>query len=432
MKIWKKSTSSSQSNTEKIVEKFTVGQDHMLDQRLVPYDVQASIAHAKGLEKISIITPQELETIEQGLVEILELWKKDQFKILPQDEDCHTSIENFLTEKHGQVGKRIHTGRSRNDQAVVAMRLYERENLNNIFCETKNLAQLLINFSKKYEFLPMPGFTHTQRAMLSSVGMWTGAIAEQLVWNLETLQHIKGLINRCPLGTAAGYGVNFDLPREFVSQALGFDAPVILSLTAQNTRVGLDIQVVNALKNVGTTLAHFANDLVFYSSAEFGFFTVDPALTTGSSIMPQKKNLDSAEIVRGEYAYICGYEQTLNLLERNLMSGYHREIGRTKEAVFGSFDKLFGMLEMSQTLIQNITPNEEKLREKCTPEIFAADATNQLVKEGMSFREAYQKVGQNLDKLEQVDIDQSLKSKKHLGATGNLGLEKLQQQLNNL
>jgi len=439
MKLWKNSSSDNKSDyaLEQIVEKFTVGQDYILDQVLIPFDIKASMAHAKGLHKIKILTTEELQTIEKGLYEILERLKNHDFFILPEDEDCHTAIEKFLTENYGEVGKKIHTGRSRNDQVLVAMRLYERERLETVFESTKNLTQVFIDFARKYEFIPMPGFTHTQRAMLSSIGMWAGSFAEQLIQNLESLKYALKLVNQCPLGSAAGFGVNFDLPRELVSKELGFDSPITIAGTAQNTRISIDVEVVHALSNVGKTLARFANDLIWFSSAEFKFFDINENLTTGSSIMPQKKNLDPAEIIRGEFSYLIGFEQTLQQLDRNLISGYHRELGRNKEAVFGSFDKISAMLEMSKELVKNITPNEEKLRAKCTPELFAADRANELVKEGASFRDAYLEVkelytGDNTKLSPSVDIDKNLKSKKHLGATGNLGLEILEEKLETL
>lgn len=289
MKIWQKTKNHKKNDLTKLVEKFTVGKDYLLDQKLVPYDIEASIAHSEGLEKIGILTKTELTTIKKTFKEILKIWEKDEFKITPQDEDCHTVIENMLIEKSGDLGKKIHTGRSRNDQVLVAIRLFTKENLNTIINETKSVAQAFLNFAKKYEFVPMPGYTHTQRAMLSSLGMWSASFAEMLIMNLKTIKSAQKNVNQCPLGSAAGFGVNFDLPREFVAEKLDFESPLIISLTSQNTRGKIEADVLSSLVSLSSTLAHFANDLVLFTSAEFDFFEIADELTTGSSIMPQKK-----------------------------------------------------------------------------------------------------------------------------------------------
>lgn len=431
MKIWQKNNHNKKNNLTKLVEKFTVGKDYLLDQKLVPYDILASKAHAEGLEKIGILNKDEVNKLKNALDEILKLWEKGKFQITLENEDCHTAIENFLIEKCGDLGKKIHTGRSRNDQILVAVRLFTRENLNTIITQTKSLANSFLDFAKKYEFIPMPGYTHTQRAMLSSLGMWAGSFAEMLILNLETLKAAQKNVNQCPLGSAAGFGVNFDLPREFVAEKLGFDSPIIISVTAQNTRGKIEADVLSALVSLSATLAHFSNDLVLFTSSEFDFFDVDKALTTGSSIMPQKKNLDPAELIRAKYSQTLSYEFCLRDLTKNLISGYHRDLQISKEPLFGGLENTLDMLEMTQALIENIVPKESNLRKKCTPELFAADAANDLVKKGMSFRDAYKKVGNNLDNLKEVNLDKNLRSKKHLGATGNLGLEKLEVKLKN-
>lgn len=449
-KIWQKSATNLDSDLAKLVEDFTVGRDHELDMRLIPYDVEASRAHAWGLEKIGVLSKSELADLEKAFTKLLEDLEAGKFVIEQSDEDCHTAIEKFLTEHCGEAGKKIHTGRSRNDQVVVAMRLYERDFIDQLSEEVKKLGEFFLDFAKKYEFTAMPGFTHTQRAMPSSVGMWAGSFAEILIWNLEQLADVRKRVNRCPLGSAAGFGVAFDLPREAVAKSLGFESPVVVAMSVQNTRLMIDAEILSVMANLGQTLGTFSNDLIWFSSAEFGFFSVDEALTTGSSIMPQKKNLDPAEIIRGEVGYLIGFEQTLRSMCRNLISGYHRESGRGKEALFGGFDRIWAMVKMSQALIQNTAPNAEKLAAKCTPEIFAADEANELVKGGMSFREAYVVVGESLnnsphptspDGREDTNysaefpsdfsdyLEQNLRSKKHLGASGNLGLEVLGEML---
>ena len=431
-KLWQKNDGNNDDQITKLVEQFTVGNDYLLDQRLVPYDIEASIAHAAGLKQIKILTETEFEQLKNALLELQKLWQQGKFKIELADEDCHTAIERYLIQTCGEVGKKIHTGRSRNDQVLVAMRLLERTELDQVGIAGKQLATALLDFAKTHEFVPMPGYTHTQLAMLSSVGMWSAALAEQLIWALEKIKNTRRLINRCPLGTAAGYGVNFDLPRADIAKELDFDAPVTVAITVQNTRLMLDTEVTAALATVGQVCAHFANDLLLYASYEFSFFKVDSRLTTGSSIMPQKQNIDPAEIIRAEYAHLCGGVTTLRTLDHNLTSGYHRDLGRSKEVIFNSFDKAKAMLISSQLLIENTAVNEEKLRLACTSDLFAADKANDLVKAGMPFRDAYQEVGNHLNELKQVDLDANLRSKTHLGATGNLGIELLRQQLEKL
>lgn len=430
MKLWQ--NQSQTSDLSQLVENFTVGEDYILDQALIPHDIAASKAHAKGLESIGILTADELSDLLKVLDEILDLHAQGKFQITIEQEDGHTAIEAYLIDKLGETGKKIHTGRSRNDQVLVAMRLWERDALDKILELNKKCAQAALNFAKQYEMIPMPGFTHTQIAMPASVGMWAGAIAEMLILNAQELQSFRSIINRSPLGSAAGFGVGFDLPREEIAATLGFEGCLNISLTAQNTRGKIETQFINHLTALSSTLAHLANDLVWFSSSSFQFFDLKDELTTGSSIMPQKKNLDPAELLRASHAHMMGYQTTLQNLTTNLISGYHRDLQLSKAPTMNAVDLINSMLTMATALIENIEPNEDKLRAAFTPDIFAADKANQYVKEGMSFRDAYLKVKENLSELEQENLDQNLKSKKHLGAPGNLGLEKLEVQLKNI
>lgn len=431
-KIWQKGELES-SEISNFVEKFTVGKDYILDLQLLPYDLKASKVHALVLAKIGILTDEEVVKIHKSLDEILEIWQAGEFKITVQHEDMHTAIEEYLTQNLGDLGKKIHTGRSRNDQVLVAVRLFCKDKINELLKETQNLARIFIKFAREYEFMPMPGYTHTQRAMLMSIGMWAGSFAEMLIINTKSLQNIKNNIDYCPLGTAAGFGVNIDLPREFIAQELGFKEPLTIAISAQNLRGKVENQIVAGFVDLAATLAHFATDLVMFTSSEFDFFDPDNALCTGSSIMPQKKNLDSAELLRARFSKLLGAEVMLRDITRGLISGYHRDLQLSKEPLLESFADIFDMVKMAELLITNIVPKEENLREKCTPELFAADRANDLVtKEGMTFRDAYRKVGNNLNKLKNINLDENLKTKKHLGATGNLGLEILEKRLDEL
>lgn len=422
-KLWQRKTSN--GDLAKKVEQFTVGDDFLLDQRLIPYDIQASKAHAKGLHKIGLLSDEELDSLLQGLDEVLSEWEDGSFEILPDQEDGHTAIEAYLIEQLGETGKKIHAGRSRNDQVLVAMRLYEKDQIQTLVQEVRKAANTLLDQADKYKDVPMPGYTHTQRAMLSSVGMWLASIAEMLLLDLETLKGAHANVNRSPLGTAAGFGVNIDLAREWVAEELGFNGLITVAMTAQNTRGKIDLQLVQALEGVGATLAHFANDLICYSSLEFGFFDVNPALCTGSSIMPQKQNLDTAELVRAHYSALCGCEQAIKMNAVKLTSGYHRDLQLIKKNVMTAFEEIHAMLEISTLLAEHLMPNEKQLKAACTKELFAADQANEYVQQGMPFREAYHKVKANLESLEAGNLTERLNDKTHTGATGNLGIEQL-------
>lgn len=426
-KLWQQATG--KSDLEQKVERFTVGDDYLLDQRLIPFDIEASKAHAKGLHKIGLLTAAELDELLHAMDEILTAWKEGSFEIRPEQEDGHTAIEAYLIDRLGETGKKIHTGRSRNDQVLAAMRLYEKDAIQRLAEEICATIGAFLDQAETYQYIPMPGYTHTQRAMLSSVGMWLAAIAEMLLLDLEAIRAAYCNVNLSPLGTAAGFGVNLDLPREWVAEELGFDGMITVSLTAQNTRGKIDLQLVQALEGSGATLAHFANDLIWYTSREFGFFEVDPALCTGSSIMPQKQNLDTAELIRARYATLCGCEQAIKMNAVKLTSGYHRDLQLIKKNVMTAFDEIRSMLDMSLLLVNHLRPKEARLKEACTKELFAADQANEWVKEGLPFREAYHKVKSSLDSLEAGDLSERLKEKTHTGTTGNLGIELLRNRL---
>lgn len=437
MTLWK-TDSENKNKLQQLVNEFTVGNDYVLDQKLIPYDVEASIAHAEGLASINILNALELEKIVKCLNEIKAIHAQGQFKITQAQEDGHTAIEAYLVKKLGDTGKKIHTGRSRNDQVLVAMRMWEKTHLEQIISSVKTLAEIFHKFATKHKFMPMPGFTHTQIAMPSSVGMWAASFCEMLISHIRELKHFKTELNKSPLGSAAGFGVGFDLPREATAKTLGFYNCLQITLTSQNTRGKIEADLVSHMSSLSATLAHFANDLVWFSSSQFQFFKVADDLTTGSSIMPQKKNLDPAELLRGSHSHMLGYECTLKALTNNLISGYHRDLQLSKAPTMKAVELIETLLEIAQALVENIEPNEEKLIEAFTPEIFAADQANDLVAKGVPFREAYAQVKarlQNSSSNQTVSkevIIQNLKSKKHLGAAGNLGLDRLKKQLHKL
>ena len=421
-KLWQKSSTDTQSDIAKKVESFTVGNDYELDQVLVPYDVKGSKVHAKALHKAGILDNSELQKLLAGLDEVLSDWERGEFSISVQDEDMHTAIENFLIEKLGDLGKKIHTGRSRNDQVLTAVRLYEKESLEKVLNEVRICASLLIEMGEKYEKVPMPGFTHTRKAMLSSVGLWAGGFAEMLIIHMEVSMGIKSLINRSPLGTAAGFGTTFDIDREFEAEELGFSGPIICSTTAQLSRGWVELQLVQFLSGVTAVLNRLASDVIQFSSEAQPWFDLDEVVCTGSSIMPQKKNPDLAELIRAGHSEVVGSASALQMLTANLGSGYHRDLQLSKEPVIKSISKSLQMLKVTQILVTAITPNEMNLKASCTSELFAAEAANQLVKEGMSFRDAYRKVAEQPELTKSLTTEVMLKEYSHIGSPGNSGL----------
>ncbi len=432
-KLWEKTTGDSSSDLAKKVEAFTVGNDYILDQRLVPYDLAASAVHAEALMDAEILSETEYNQIVEGLEEIHDIWKKGEFQIRPEDEDMHTAIENHLTGKFGDIGKKIHAGRSRNDQVLTAVRLYEKDMLQLVLQSAVQVAELLISIAETYQSLPMPGFTHTRKAMLSSVALWAGGYAELLMMQIKGADGLYSLINRSPLGTAAGFGTTFPINREKEAEKLGFSQPIICATTAQLSRGWVELQLVQYLSAMSSVVNRLASDVIQFSSEAYGFFDLDEAVCTGSSIMPQKKNPDLAELMRARHSRITGHVAALQTLTANLGSGYHRDLQLTKEPVIQAFDNILELLEATRWLISSITPNPENLRRACTPELFAAEAAGALVKnEGISFREAYRIIKENPERIPKSTPDEMLKEYSHLGSPGNPGLSALKKELDKL
>lgn len=429
-KLWQKSSDGTQSNADQKVESFTVGNDYILDQQLVPFDIRASKVHAKALHKAGILSGDECKQLIEALTDILDNWNEGQFRITVHDEDMHTAIENYLTEQLGDLGKKIHTGRSRNDQVLTAVRLFEKEKLGQILAEAKKCALLLLDMADEYENVPMPGYTHTRKAMLSSVGLWAGGYAELLIMQIQAATGIQSLIDRSPLGTAAGFGTSFDIDREFEAGELGFAVPLICSTTAQLSRGWVEVQLVHYLMSITSVLNRLASDIIQFSSEATPFFDLDEIICTGSSIMPQKKNPDVAELIRAGHSELAGQSAILQSVTANLGSGYHRDLQLTKEPVLKAFSKTTDLLEAAQLLIKNITPNTESLKQACSDELFAAEAANKLVKEkGISFRDAYRELKNNPELSKSVSIDKLIREYQQLGSPGNTGIKHLREML---
>ncbi len=425
-KLWQKSTTDTQSDTAKKVEAFTVGNDYELDQVLVPYDVKASKVHASALQKAGVLTQNELHKLHSGLDQILETWQKGEFEITVQDEDMHTAIENFLVEKLGELGKKIHTGRSRNDQVLTAMRLYEKDMLATILDKTSDCVKLLKELGESGKDIPMPGYTHTRKAMLSSVALWAGGFAELLQMQIDASTGVKSLIDRSPLGTAAGFGTSIDIDREFEAKELGFIKPLICSTTAQLSRGWVELQFVQYMSGITAVLNRFAADIIQYTSESTPYFMLDDVVCTGSSIMPQKKNPDLAELIRGHHSHIIGQASALQSLTINLTSGYHRDLQLTKEPVLNAVGNLRNSLEATLILLRSLHMNKTELINSCTSELFAAEEAYKLVlQKNISFREAYKMVAESGEELSQNNPAEKLTESTHLGSTGNPGLNRL-------
>ena len=417
-KLWKKSA----TKLHPLIEKYTVGEDYLLDAVLMPYDIQASAAHAKGLEKIGIFNKDELAKVLSRLKQLDKDFKGGKVKISIEDEDCHTVIENYLTKKYKTLGQKIHTGRSRNDQVLTAMRLYMKDQLGSLENKGKKLAIELLEFAKKHQKVAMPGYSHTQQAMLSSVGHYFCAYTESLIDDLSFLGHAYTHIDKNPLGSAAGFGVPLLLPRELTTKAMGFKEVQINSLYCQNSRGKFESIYMEALSQIMLTLSRFANDLILFTSQEFNFFKIKDNLVTGSSIMPQKRNLDGLEILRANASVIISNHLLIQNICKSLISGYHRDLQLMKKALIESTDIVKDSIEIAMLYVNGITPNETIIAEKISKEIFAADiATEMAKKEKIPFRSAYQQAMKEVKKYK-VDLQANLSSKKSLGAPGNLDI----------
>jgi len=372
------------------VTRFTVGDDHIWDVELLPFDAAASLAHASGLASSGILTETELGLVQRALEDFGEHVENGKIEITVEDEDCHTVLERYLVDTIGDVGKKIHTGRSRNDQVLAALRLWIRHQLDVISSQNADLVLSLADLADASGEQFLPGYTHMQRAMPSSVSAWALGYAECLCDDLTIIHGARDLINASPLGSAAGYGVpHVDLKRGEVAGQLGFSRVQENVTAVQLSRGKFELAVVHALLQCASTINRLASDITLYASAEFGFVTLDPSLTTGSSIMPQKKNPDIAELARASMHRIVGELNVLIGIPANLPSGYHRDLQYTKASVMRSVLILTDLLQASTGLIEGLSFNEEVLNQAKSPELFATSAALKDVVGGKPFRDAY-------------------------------------------
>ena len=408
------------------VLKFTVGLDPILDLRLAEWDCYGTAAHVTMLSRIpvkpTLFTAKDRAKVVRELGAIAADARSGKFAITEEDQDCHLAIERNLTERLGDLGKRVHTGRSRNDQSATAIRLFARNELRQTAIETLALAAALVKFGKANRALPMVGRTHLQPAMPSSVGVWATAYAEEL---LDTFEHVLhgayAFNNRCPLGSAASYGVPLPIDREMTAKLLAFDAPIHCVLAAGNSRGKNESVIVSALAQIMVTVSRLAQDLILFSMPEFGYFSVPKEFCTGSSIMPQKYNPDVCELVRSKAAQVVALSTAASGILVGMPGGYNRDLQDTKKLLMEAFDTTRATLRIMAAIAGGLKANPKRLRAAfADPGVFATDRALELVAGGMPFRDAYHQVRDHLEDLRGMDCDEAIARKRHLGATAGL------------
>ncbi|MBI1769925.1 MAG: argininosuccinate lyase [Bacteroidetes bacterium] len=418
MKLWQKDKDSLKEVTE-----FTTGKDQEMDLYLASFDVLGSLAHIQMLQSINLITKDELASLSLELKNIYKEIEKGSFQIESGVEDIHSQIELLLTRKLGDVGKKIHSGRSRNDQVLVDIKVFMRYQIEELVNETKTLFDLLIKLSNEHKDKLLPGYTHLQLAMPSSFGLWFGAYAESLVDDVITLQAAYQVANKNPLGSAAGYGSSFPLNRKMTTELLGFAELNYNVVYAQMGRGKTERIVASAISNVAATLSKLSMDTCLFLNQNFGFISFPDDLTTGSSIMPHKKNPDVFELIRAKCNTLIALPNEISLVTANLPSGYHRDLQLLKEKLFPAFKVLSDCLQMAVLMLSNIKIKDNILDDEKYKYLFSVEEVNKLVLSGMPFRDAYKKIGKD---IEEGKFTYSTKiSHTHEGSIGNLNLKEI-------
>ncbi|MDA3925942.1 MAG: argininosuccinate lyase [Kiritimatiellae bacterium] len=412
---------------------FTVGKDPVLDLDLALWDCIGTAAHVTMLSKMKVKTPvlseKESGQVVKGLIEIMRESAAGKFTISVADQDVHLAVERRLTESLGDLGRKVHTGRSRNDQVAVDIRLHMRDQILGLIEETTQLAASLVKFAKKNVKIPMVGRTHLQPAMPSSVALWSTAYAESLLDDLLMVEAAYTLNDRCPLGSAAGYGVPLPIDRNLTARLLGFSTPHHNVFHASNARGKDEAVVLAACTQIMLTLSRMAEDLILFSMPEFGYFVLPPELCTGSSIMPQKYNPDVLELIRAKSAIVMGYGTTANTIMKAMPGGYNRDLQDTKELYMEGMRVTRGSLRIMTLMTDSLSVRSAKVRDGFSAGVFATDRALELVAGGMPFRDAYQYVRSNLDELESADPDVALAAKTHLGGTAGLDFKEYQMRI---
>lgn len=417
MKLWEKGY-----KLDQLVETFMTGDDPLLDHALISYDCLGSIAHARMLEKIGILTFEESCQLAMELIHIIQLADEGKFIIKPEDEDVHTAVENALVDKLGDIGKKLHTARSRNDQVLVDMRLYMKNQIRQITQEILNACDILCKFAESNQEVPMPGRTHFQRAMPSSMGLWASAFAESLLDDIHLLKDAYELIDQCPLGSAASYGVSISIDRQYCADLLGFKTVQNNVLYANNSRGKFEAAVLHVLVQIMNDLSKVATDIIIFSAPEFGYLLLPEKFCPGSSLMPQKRNPCPLELIRAKSATLQGLLfQTLEIV-RALPSGYNRDFQETKRPIMQGLEITSLSLNVFSQIFSELQVNKKTCIAAFTPELFATDQVLKLTSGGIPFRDAYKLVSKDPSSVVETDPVANIMSKKHQGATGNLGI----------
>lgn len=390
IKLWEKGY-----EVDPIIEAFTIGNDYKTDMRLIKYDIKASMAHAEMLCKMGYLSRKELKEIKKALEELLALVNNGKFVIKPEDEDCHTAIENFLTQKIGEAGKKIHTARSRNDQVLTALRLFYKDELENIVQLIKLLQKAIEDFSTKYGHVQFAGFTHTRKAMPTDFKTWGEALYDSLEDDLKLLKTAYEIIDQSPLGTGAGYGIPIEIDREYTANELAFSRIQKNPIYSQNSRGKFDYLILHVLSQISYDLNRVSSDIIFFSLPEVGYLDLPKELCTGSSIMPQKLNPDPLELVRGYHNRIVSRMMESVITSSNLISGYHRDFQLLKESVIECFDVAKTLLKVMKIVFERLSVNKENCEKGITEEVLATQKVYEMVKKGTPFRDAYRKIAQS-------------------------------------
>ena len=413
MKLWEKDFS-----INELVEKFTIGQDNVLDLQLAKYDVIGTLAHIKMLQKIGLLTAEELEVLTLELENILSNIENGDFTIGENVEDIHSQVEFLLIEKLGDVGKKVHAGRSRNDQVLVDLKLFFRAELKEIVDLISALFEALQAQSESHKEILIPGYTHTQIAMVSSFGLWFGAFAESLIDDLQQLLATYKTVNQNPLGSGAGYGSSFPLDRTHTTETLAFEDLSYNVVYAQMGRGKTELSLAFSLAMLGNTLNKLASDICLYNSQNFGFLTLPKEYTTGSSIMPHKKNPDVFELIRSKTNQLLSLPTNIAMMTSNLTSGYHRDFQLLKEVIFPAIQTAKQCLELTAFVIPKIKLTKSLLEDEMYKYLYSVEEVNRKVLAGTPFRTAYQEVGQAIEN-DDFNPDTSIQHT-HEGSIGNL------------
>lgn len=425
MKLWSKDF-----EPDEMIERFTVGNDRELDLRMARYDVEGSMAHIKMLQSIGLLEADELEILLEALGDILKQIEAGEFTIEPGVEDVHSQVEFLLTARLGDLGKKIHSGRSRNDQVLVDLKLFMRDELKRISAAVVHLFDRLLELSDKYRNHLMPGYTHLQVAMPSSFGLWFGAYAESLADDMRMVRAAYDIANQNPLGSAAGYGSSFPLNRRMTTELLGFGNLHYNVVAAQMSRGKTERAVAMAISAVASTLGHLAMDVCMWMCQNFGFVSFPDNLTTGSSIMPHKKNPDVFEIMRGKCNRLQSIQNEIALLTANLPLGYNRDLQLLKDITFPATTELVECLEMADFMLQHIRIKDNILEDSKYDYLFTVEDVNRMVLDGVPFRDAYKAVGMQVQRGEYKPTRSV--SHTHEGSIGNLCLAEIAEKMHSL